>query len=396
MRKLFLSSLGVNILVIAINLITGILSARFLGPEGRGELATATRWSTLFTILFTIGLPGAVIYLGKQFPERQREYFGVYLVIGTCIGLTGLAIGEFIIPRLLSNQTEQVVALAQIAMITLPFGLLSDGLIGTLQTKNMFNKVLALRILNPVGTLLIISALLIAGNYSVRSFILCSLIWSLSMFGISLSWVLKVTRPKIANIKKNGKELFGKGIQIYSGFIVSTFGSNLDQLIISLFLTTYTLGLYTVSASIATMLPSVLVGAISTYLFPKLMDMQQDQRQRQVERIHGTLFYTTLFLAGFAALLLPFALPLVYGKEFTEAILMGQILLICAPLNVAYVVMTNYLSTEGKFQFVTYAEITGLVSGGIAAFLLLAILGRNWSSFRRNDNRSSKVGLSFV
>ncbi|MCZ8516474.1 oligosaccharide flippase family protein [Paenibacillus filicis] len=375
MRKLFLSSLGVNLLVIAINLITGILSARYLGPEGRGELATATRWSSLFTIFFTIGLPGAVIYLGKQFPEKQREYFGVYLVIGTSMGLIGMAAGEFIIPHLLSNQSEKVIALAQIAMITLPFGLLSDGLIGTLQTKNMFNKVLALRILNPAGTLLLIATLLVIHQYSVRSFIICSLFWSLGMFAISLFWVLSIVRPKVSGIIKHGRELFGKGLQIYSGFIVATFGSNLDQLIISLFLTTYTLGLYTVSASIAAMLPSVLVGAISTYLFPKLMDLEVRQRQRQVERIHGTLFYTTLSLAAIAAFLLPFVLPIMYGPKYAEAILMGQILLVCAPLNVAYVVLTNYLSTENKFHFVTFAELAGLLSGSATAFIMLPWLG---------------------
>ncbi|CAG7632445.1 oligosaccharide flippase family protein [Paenibacillus allorhizosphaerae] len=375
MKKLFLSSLGVNILVIAINLITGILSARYLGPEGRGELATATRWSGLFTILFTIGLPGAVIYLGKQFPEKQREYFGTYLLIGTFIGVVGVVAGEFLVPVLLSGQSDKVIALAQISMITLPLGLLSDGLIGTLQTQNLFGKVLTLRILNPVGTLTIICGLLLSHDYSVRNFIICSLFWSLAMFIISLGWVLKVIRPRIANVFRAARELFTKGIQIYASFIVSTFGSNLDQLIISLFLTTYTLGLYTVSVSVATMLPSVLVGALGTYLFPKLMDMQQEQRQRQVERIHGTLFYGTFSLAICVALVLPFLLPFVYGSEYAEASLMGQILLICAPLNVGYVVMINYLSTEGKFNYVTYAEITGLVTGGTTAFLLLQWLG---------------------
>ncbi|CAG7613171.1 hypothetical protein PAESOLCIP111_01569 [Paenibacillus solanacearum] len=375
MKKLFLSSLGINILVIAINLVTGILSARYLGPEGRGELATATRWSGLFTILFTIGLPGAVIYLGKQFPEKQREYFGVYLVIGACIGLIGLLIGECILPNLLANQSNKVIALAQISLISLPFGLLSDGLIGTLQTKNMFGKVLALRIMNPVGILLMICTLLLTNHYSVRSFVICSLVWSLGLFLISLMWVLNVIQPKVANVLKTGRELFGKGIQLYSGFIVGTFGNNLDQLLISLFLTTYALGIYTVSASIATMLPSILVGAIGTYLFPKLMDMQKGERQRQVERIHGILFYMTLFLAAIASALLPFALPFVYGPEYNESILMGQILLASAPLNVAYVVMTNYISTEGKFHFVTYAELLGLVCGGTSAFIMLQWFG---------------------
>lgn len=375
MKKLFLSSLGVNLLVMVLNLVTGILSARYLGPEGRGELAAATRWSNLFMVIFTIGLPGAVIYLGKQFPEKQRDYLGVYLLIGSLLGLAGAGIGNLLLPLLFANQPEHVAKLAALAMLTVPFTLLIDGLIGSLQTLNQFHKVLGLRVINPVGQLGIIVLLLLSGHYTVGTFILCSLLWSASLFGIALLWVLQSLKPRLHNVLSLGRELFRKGLQIYAGFIVSTFGGNLDHMIISLFLTTYTLGLYAVSSSIATILPSVLIGTIGTYLFPKLMDMLPDERKVQAARIHGTLLYGTLAVAIVGGTLLPFVLPVMYGAEYKAAVLLGQILLICAPINVAYVVLSNFFSTEGKFHYITFAEITGLVTGVLATALLLRWLG---------------------
>ncbi|MEI7026116.1 oligosaccharide flippase family protein [Paenibacillus sp. y28] len=373
MRQLFLSSLGVNLIVIVMNLLTGIMSAQYLGPDGRGELAAATRWSFLITVLFSIGIPGAVIYLGKQFPDRQRMYFGVYLVLGTGIGLIGMLTGQLLLPLLLGGESQHVVRIAQVAMATVPFALLADGLLGTLQTQNKFRQVLALRFINPLGLLLIILLLVVSGHYTVYEFMLCSLAWSVVTFGLTLFWALRSVKPQIRRVVATGKELLHRGTQIYAGFIVSTFGTNLDQIIISLLLTTYTLGLYSVSASIASMLPTVIIGAIGTYLFPKLMDFAPQERRAQVERIHGVLLYSTLGLAVAEGLLLPFVLPLLYGEKFAESVIMGEILLICAPLNVAYAVLTNYMSTEGKFHHVTVAEIIGLVSGLTATVILLPI-----------------------
>ncbi|SDC02872.1 Membrane protein involved in the export of O-antigen and teichoic acid [Paenibacillus sp. UNCCL117] len=376
MKRLFLSSLSINVLVILINLITGIISARYLGPEGRGELATATRWSMLLTMLFTLGLPGAVIFLGKKNPDRQREFFGVYLVLGVSMGLIALVVGETLMPVLLQGHAEHVVLFAQISMLAVPFGLLADGLIGTLQTLNMFRRVLLLRILNPVGVLLVITGLLLMDMYTVKNFIIGSLVWSFLLFLMTFTWVYTSVRPKVTRVLQTGRELFNKGVQIYSVGLVSAFGGNLDQLIISLFLTTYMLGLYTVSSSIASMLPSIITGALGTFLFPKLMDLALDRRQKQVERMHGTLFYGTLLLAAAAACVIPFAIPFVYGADFKESVLMGQVLLICTPINIAYAVLTNYVSTEGKFHYVSLSEVLGLASGvGMTLLLVQPLQG---------------------
>jgi O-antigen/teichoic acid export membrane protein len=375
MKRLFLSGLVINILVMVINFTTGILSARFLGPEGRGILMIAVRWSGLFAMLFTIGLPGAVIYLGKQFPEKQRELLGAYLLVGLAAGLSALVIGLFLLPELLGNQPEYVIFLAQVSMISVPFGVLSDGLIGTLQTLNQFQRVMLIRVLNPLGTAVIIVLLFLLESYTVGYFIAVNLAWSILMFLLPFLWVCRQLPPQFKQMWSGAKQLLSKGIQIYAGSLVSTFGVNLDQLIMSLFLTTYTLGLYAVSSSLGMMLPSLIIGAIGIYLFPKLMDMSRDDRQRQVESIHSSLFFGTSALAVVGIVLLPFVLPFVYGSEYAASVLMGQIMLAAAPLHVAYVVLTNYVSTEGKFHLATLSEVIGLSAGIVTLLLLLEPLG---------------------
>ncbi len=374
MKRLFLSGLAVNVLVMGIGFITGILSARYLGPEGRGVLAVATRWSGLFVMLFSVGLPGAFIYLGKQFPEKQRELFGSYLLMGLTAGMLGLFIGLALLPFLLANQPAEVILLAQVAMMAVPCGVMADGLLGSLQTLNSFGKVMALRILNPLLTLLIILGLLAFDRYSVGTFVAASVIGSVFLFFIPLLWVYRVIRPRFVQIKANSQSLFSMGVQLYAGGLAASFGVNLDQLIMSLFLSTYSLGLYAVAASIGTMLASVVIGSIGIYLFPKLMDMEIGYRRKRAGEIHAALFYGTFLFSIAGIALLPFFLPLLYGSEYALAVGMGQILLVTAPIQVAYTVLINYLSTEGKFHSITLSEITGLAAGLLVMLMLLRAL----------------------
>lgn len=371
MKKLFLSGVAVNILVIGINFLTGILSARYLGPYGRGELATANRWTGLLVLLFTLGLPGAVIYLGKQYPDCQDKYFGAYLFLGSSVSMVGLGLSELAIPHILSSQSLNAIRLVQISLLTLPFGVLTDGLVGTLQTLNMFGRVLLLRVLSPLGTILIITSLIAIDAYTVLNFLICNIIWGISTFALVIFWLWRTCRPRISNLTLYSKALLGKGLQIYAGSLVSMFGGNLDQLLISVLLSPYALGLYAVAGSIGTMLPSVIIGALGVFLWPKLMELSSLERQRKVALIHSLFLYGTALLATVTALVLPWALPLLYGTKFNSSIMLAEILLIGAPLNVAYVILTSYLSTESKFKNVTVAEIIGVGAAILVTFLLL-------------------------
>lgn len=371
MRKLFLSSLGVSVLVLLIHMATGVMSARYLGPYGRGELAVANRWSGLFTMLFTIGLPGAVIYLGKQNPDKQKEYFGNYIAMGTVAGLIGLVIGETLIPHILKGKPIVIVQISQLAMLSIPFGVLADGLVGTLQTINQFTRVMMTRILSEVGTLIAIALLLLFNLYTVGSYVFINTLWSLVVFIITLYWVVKSIRPKMYVKKKYMTDLVSQGFQMYATSLVNVFGGNLDQLAISVLLTPYALGLYAVSSSVGSVFPSMIIGALGTYLWPKLMDLPLDERNNQIGELHSIMFYGSLLISMVLMVLTHALVPLIYGKKYVGAISMAEIMVFGAAMSVGYVILTNYISTRGKFYLTTIAEGIGLASGlGITLPLL--------------------------
>ena len=68
MRNLFISFLSTGFIQLA-NLATGILAARLLHPEGRGELALLVLWAVLVANLGSMGL--RCTSTGKAAPSRR-------------------------------------------------------------------------------------------------------------------------------------------------------------------------------------------------------------------------------------------------------------------------------------------------------------------------------------
>jgi O-antigen/teichoic acid export membrane protein len=386
MKRLFFSSLFVNILMMIINFATGILSARYLGAEGRGELAVITRWTWLFYFVLALGLPAAVAFLGKQLQNKQREYVTAYLVLGLSIGGFGILAGQILVPILLMDQSAEVIALTCFSIISLPTMMLADGLIGTLGTLNMFGRVMLLRFLSPFGTLLTILILVGLDRYSVISFVYSNFIWGIFFFLLIAFITLNVVRPSLQGIVGRGKELVRKGKQMYLSNLVSFIGEYFDQIIISLFLTPTILGYYAVAASLGLLLPSILAGAFSVFLLPKLMDLKGQEKIRTIETIHGSLFYGSWFVALTGAALLPFVLPMLYGREFAAAVIMGEIFLITTPFRIACNILSNFVASEDKFKYVTEAEIISLILGTVVTMSLLPFL----------EGVGAAVGLAFA
>lgn len=375
MKRLFFTGLFVNLCVMVINFATGVISARFLGPEGRGELAIVNQWTFLFIGLFAAGLPGALLYLGKTHTEKRENYFGSYLILGFMIGILGTVIGLLAIPYLLSNHDREVVRLTQLSFLALPISVLADGLIGTLQSLNLFRNVMLLRLLNPLGALILAGILIAAGAYTVHNFVLVSIGWTTFLLIVVFLRILRVLKPSFGNLFIRMRELMTKGIQVLGTTFVSIFGGNLDQIVISLLLTPYVLGLYTVAQSIGIIIPSIIIGSLNVYFWSRLMDLDGEVRLREVEKTHGTLLYASLFLCTIASVMIPFVLPFVYGHEFISSVPMAVILLLIAPLRIAQNILASFLSTQGKFNHVTIAEASGLGAGIAVLFVLLPLVG---------------------
>src|SRR5437879_4086808 len=66
-------SLGISMAIQGLNVISGVLLARSLGPAGRGVLAAVILWPSVLSTVFCAGLNEAVTYFTSRFREQARQ-----------------------------------------------------------------------------------------------------------------------------------------------------------------------------------------------------------------------------------------------------------------------------------------------------------------------------------
>jgi O-antigen/teichoic acid export membrane protein len=57
---------GTNAVLAMFGLVTGVLAARLLGPNGRGELAAIQTWPAVIATIAMLGMPETVYYAARE------------------------------------------------------------------------------------------------------------------------------------------------------------------------------------------------------------------------------------------------------------------------------------------------------------------------------------------
>src|SRR6478672_4224211 len=128
----------VNLLVLCLNLGTGLLTAKFLGPQGRGELAAIILWPQFLASLITLGIPQATTFTMVRHPEDQRAIVGASLLMSVGTGLLAIVVGIVLIPIWLTQYDAGVVGLAQTVMALSPIILFMWSVNACLQAHGLF------------------------------------------------------------------------------------------------------------------------------------------------------------------------------------------------------------------------------------------------------------------
>src|SRR5215472_17745251 len=86
-----------TVLVLGINVVTGIVSARVLGAQGRGELSALLLCPQFLSFLFTLGLPASTIIRIKGSPANAAGLMGAALALSVAMGLSAAVTGFVIL-----------------------------------------------------------------------------------------------------------------------------------------------------------------------------------------------------------------------------------------------------------------------------------------------------------
>ena len=306
-----------TVLVLAVNVVTGIVSARVLGPQGRGELSALLLCPQFLSFLFVLGLPTSMIVRIKSRPNGASGLMGAALLLSTGMGMIAALGGAALIPVLLKQYDAHLIAVARGLLIFVVLGATSTVVLAALQLQNRFGAYNRLRFSQSVLTLLALVSLALLHSFTPVTGALAYVLPALPFFLGNLWWVIREFRPRFSGWRRNSAELLSYGVRVHMMDVGNTLFTQLDKVILVAVLAPAMFGLYVVVFNL-----SRLVTTFANSATPVLLPRAAGKSAPEVLALTSRAFTATTVLTVAAVLgfvlLGRVGLRLLYGEQFAS------------------------------------------------------------------------------
>jgi O-antigen/teichoic acid export membrane protein len=368
-----LQSMGGKIGFVFINAATGIITARALHPAGRGELAALGVWPNFLGGLMTFGLPSALVYWSRSEPDRKASMLWASVPMTLALSACAMLIGIIGIPFWLSQYSPHLIHVAQLFMINAVVVLLIANARAACESEGDFLASSIALCMTPLFAFIGLLALQLthnldpvtgAGAYVVSGIPAC-------IFLISRLRSYFVSKP--TELVTASKKLLSYGVRSYGVDICGTLAVYADQAIVVHLLSPSAMGIYVVALSLSRVL-NFIHQAVASVLFPKAVSVAPVELLAMTGRALRVSTLCTAVCGVGVALLGPFLLGLLYGKDYRGATLILNVLICEVILTGATLVLTSAYKAVGRPGLVTILQASGLVF----SLPLLAVMVPRW------------------
>lgn len=352
-------TIGSRILIQGLNAITGILTARLLLPEGRGQLAAITLWSSLLAGLTTFGLPSALIYHVRHRPRQTGDLLASALTMTLVLSCIAAGVGALCMPHWLHQYPAWGIRAAQWFLLVTPLCAAALILRGALEARGAFSLSNLAQLLNPAVTLVLLLFFLVIHRFNAIT-ASCAYIFAALPVFLLLVWQAKgffdrFSRPTVAA----SKLLLSYGLRSYGIDLLGTLALQVDQVIVVSFLTASDLGIYVVMLSLSRML-NVFQTSVVMVLFPKAAGRTGETAIALTARAARVSTSITGLCAIALAIVGPVLLRMFYGREYAHSIGCLRLLLLEVTISGCVFVLAQAFMALGRPGVVTLLQALGL------------------------------------
>jgi Membrane protein involved in the export of O-antigen and teichoic acid len=338
---------------------TGILTARMLKPEGRGELAAMILWPLFIASLTTLGVPSALIYHLRHHPERKANLVTNAFIMSATMGTIAAIVTALILPLWLHQYSRTIVRFAEIFLITVPLCSVTLAGRAALEAEHDFSGSNAIQILTPFSTLVVLIGLLIFHRLDAYTAAVAYIIAALPSF-----WLM-VRRIRNAGVEVGrvsveiGKQLLSYGVRSYGVDLLGTLALQVDQVLVVSLLSAGAMGSYVVVLSLSRML-NVFQTSVVMVLFPKAAGHSKDAVLAMTGRAVRISGLATAACGLIVCTAGPALLGLLYGAEYVTATGALRILVLEATLSGVVFVLAQAFMALNHPGVVTILQALGL------------------------------------
>lgn len=337
-------------------LVTAPLVARAIGPEGRGETAAVLAAFYIWPIIVALGMPlevrrASAVGQGEVALRRARRLMVLLPVPSVLIAVT---LNATLFSQL--DMSGRVVACIGLVLAPLMVSWMCDQ--SVLIGRKKYSFVALVQVCNPAIYLVMIVAGWVTGVISVSYVLAASIIGN----GGSALLGAALTRVSIRGVSAASGPFMKNSLKYAGSSIAEASANRLDQLLALPVLGTLQAGYYAVAATVGTLgLP--LGHALAADSFNAIARLTGDSVSRRAEEISHfrAAFSLSLVLCVFIVLFCPILIPILFGADFSGAIVPAIILCFGGAALVPAYVAALMLAAEGRGVEMTIAQCVRLI-----------------------------------
>jgi O-antigen/teichoic acid export membrane protein len=368
-------SLGASVAIQGLNVVSGVILARGLGPAGRGELAAVLLWPGVLAGVGGLSAAEGAAYVTARGDSPVRATTASALTIGLAQALVLVAIGCVMIPLALGHYGTGAVVAGRLYLALLPPYLVAQAAMAILQGRQRWLTLNLLRIAATTPTVAGLIVLMAAHRLTVLNVTWLYVLVGWLALGLTLSVILARgwlgARPDIRLMRS----ILTFGLKAHVGSLAGQANLNLDRMAIATFLAPRDLGVYSVGVTLSA--PLTMIGSsIGVIALPAVAASDSALERRQH---FAWLMRSTLALSAATALTLVLLAPvltrLFFGAEFLPAVVIAQVAIAAALVRGMGYVLAYGLCAFNRPLAQSVAEVIGVLTTAAGLVILLPTLG---------------------
>lgn len=322
----FASSIWIQLLTV----VSGILSARLLQPEGRGLLAGVMIWPAVFGSIALLGINHALAIRAAQQPSLVGKLTRAALFFGIVSSLVVVIAGWYLLPWLAPRDPAGALSLNRLNLLYIPLFVLTAHLLAIDQGSGNFRRFnIARNVLNPVYLL----AVLLFWILDVRLVLWFVVAQLVANFAV-LIYRLMATSPidwSDSGDSLEQKTLLRTGIPFWLAGIAYIIRDNVDRALLLFLLGTAPLGLYVVALTAAGV-HLTFSKSFNFVIFARSAALSNEEAMKDAARFFRVTLLVNLALGIGLAAVLPWLIPILFGTAFSAAIIPAILLVVSQTL----------------------------------------------------------------
>ena len=358
-----------------IGLLTSVILARALGASGRGQFAVIMLLPAMLSIFLNLGVsPANVFYISSKTVSSSIA-LRTSLFLALLLSLIGMSIS---IPLLVFKSDtlfpNAPLYLLFFGMALFPIKLVDGFFVSIINGQQRFKEYAVISLLSPFLYLITLIVFVWILDTGVIGAVISNLFVSLVSLAVLIFFFRRYFEQPYSkgDIFHYSKQCFNYGGRSYLSNIMAFVNYRADLFILNLFLSSANLGVYAISVTLAESL-WLLSKGISTVLLPKLSELHNDEEKRKMLTpfIARWTFLFTLVAAVITAIVIPYAINLLYGAEFLPGVETFRILLIGIVLGAFSRVLANDIAARDLPQYNFYTSIAVVSVNVTLNFILI-------------------------